>query len=269
MNQDQPQRLASYRTIWMSDIHLGFHGCQAELIIDFLRQTQCQRLYLVGDIIDFWALKQHPIWPARHAEVIRALLDKAHQGTEVIYLPGNHDALMRRYVGNDFGAIALRDEVIHQGADGKRWLVLHGDRFDALIQTRKWPAYLGSMLYDLLLDADQIVHRLRRQLGLDYWSLAAYLKRKVKNAVRYIEQYEHELVKAARHAEVDGIISGHIHHADLRLIEGIHYANCGDWVESCTALVETHDGQMELIDWVQARKTLPFYQPQPVLAGAN
>lgn len=256
MSQVEALRPLKYRTIWISDVHLGFHGCQAEFLLDFLRATACRQLYLVGDIIDFWALRKGFYWPQAHNLVLREVLDKARTGTEVIYVPGNHDETLRAHLGAEFAGVRIRDEVVHTTVDGRRLLVLHGDKFDQVVQHGRWLAMLGATLYDLILALSVPVHRLRRRLGLDYWSLAAYLKRRVKNAVNYIGRFEEAVaLEAARH-RVDGMVCGHIHHGEMRAIGSVDYCNCGDWVESCTALVEHHDGRLELLRWAEMREVL-------------
>ncbi|MGB5834007.1 MAG: UDP-2,3-diacylglucosamine diphosphatase [Thiohalocapsa sp.] len=271
------ERLSSlkYRSIWISDIHLGFRGCRAELVLDFLRATDCRQLYLVGDIVDVWALQKGMYWPQAHSDVARALLDKARDGAEVTYVPGNHDELFREHIGSDFGRVAVRDEVVHTTADGRRLLVLHGDRFDRVVQHGRWLAILGSRLYDLLLGISHRLNAIRRRFGLGYWSLAAFLKYRVKNAVNYIGNFERAVADEARRRDLDGMICGHIHHAEIRDIDGVTYLNCGDWVESCTALVEHHDGRIELMRWTEARRVLgaewvqPSPEPLPEMARAG
>ena len=241
-----------YRSIFIFDVHLGFRGCQASLVLDFLQSAECKQLYLVGDIVDIWAMKNGVYWPEAHNQVVREVLDKAKRGTEVIYTPGNHDELFRTHLGADFGNVAVREEVIHATADGRRFLVVHGDAFDAVVQNGKWLAKIGSRAYDSLLMLDGLIGRIRRLLGLRYWSLAGYLKYKVKNAVSYIDDFEEAVANEAERRQVDGMICGHIHHAEIREIAGVDYCNCGDWVESCTALVEHHDGRLELLRWTDA-----------------
>jgi len=257
-----------YRSIWISDVHLGFRGCQAEFLLDFLQSTDCKQLYLVGDIVDLWAMKNGIFWPQAHNNVVRALLEKARNGTEVIYVPGNHDDAFRDHIGANFGDVAVRDEVVHTTADGRRFLILHGDKFDRVVQNRRWLAKLGSRLYDLLLGVNHRFNVLRRRLGLPYWSLAAYLKHRVKDAVNYIGDFEQAVADEAKRHDVDGMICGHIHHAEIRDIDGVIYCNCGDWVESCTALVEHHDGSMGLMRWTEGQQVLTTEWPAPLPAAA-
>jgi UDP-2,3-diacylglucosamine pyrophosphatase LpxH len=257
-----------YRSVWISDVHLGFRGCQAEFLLDFLQATDCKRLYLVGDIIDLWAMKKGVFWPQAHNNVVRAILDKARADTEVIYVPGNHDELLRLHTGSDFGNVAVRDEIIHTTVDGRRFLILHGDKFDHVVQHKRWLAVLGANLYDLLLSVNHRLNWVRKRLGLGYWSLAAYLKHRVKNAVNYIGDFEQAVAREAKAQDVDGMICGHIHHAEIRDIEGVTYCNCGDWVESCTALVEHHDGTIELLRWTEEQEILTAEWPLPAAAMA-
>ena len=259
-----------YRSIFISDVHLGFRGCQADYLLDFLRSTESKQLYLVGDIVDLWAMQSGIYWPEAHNAVVREVLEKARRGTQVIYVPGNHDEPLRDHLGADFGNLAVRDEVIHITADGQRFLVLHGDRFDSVVQGGPWLAKLGAHAYDHLLALNGLVNRLRRLLGLKYWSLAGYLKHRVKNAVSYIGNFEQAVAMEARRREVEGMICGHIHHAEVREIEGVLYANCGDWVESCTALVEHLDGRLELMRWTDALpETITDLIPAGALARAS
>lgn len=246
----------NYRTVWISDIHLGTRGCKAEFLLDFLRNVECDCLYLVGDIIDFWKLKSGGYWPQLHSELLRAVMGMAKQGTRVIYIPGNHDELFRDYVDTVFGGIEIQSYAIHGGADGRRFLVLHGDEFDGVVCSSRWLAVLGSEAYDVLLTLNRWFNFMRRKLGFPYWSLSAYLKHKVKNAVNFIGDYEKALIHAATERQVDGIICGHIHHAAIQQFDGITYGNCGDWVESCTALTEGHDGALSILRWADRQTTL-------------
>lgn len=246
LSQLSPKR---YRAVWISDVHLGFRGCSADFLLDFLRSTECEYLYLVGDIIDMWAMKKRPYWPQAHNNVIRCILGKAKHETRVVYVPGNHDELIRDYEGMSFGNVLISSEVVHTRADGKRLLVLHGDQFDAVVKCSKALALIGSKVYDWLLRANHLVNWTRRKLGFPYWSLAAFLKHKVKNAVQYIGNFEQAVAYEAERQGVDGVVCGHIHRAEITLIGDVIYCNCGDWVESCTALVEHFDGSMELLHW--------------------
>jgi UDP-2,3-diacylglucosamine pyrophosphatase LpxH len=243
------RRLQDARSVFLSDIHLGFSGCSADYLCNFLQQVRCDNLYLVGDIIDFWHLRKRRHWPTAHSRVIQLILQKAMDGTRVILVPGNHDESLRPYAGMIIGDVEVHDRIVHETADGQRILVLHGDQFDSVVRCSPLLAMIGSSLYGLLLRLNTTVNAVRRRLGKDYWSLAAYLKHKVKNAVQYISRFEEAVVRAARHEGVDGVICGHIHRAEITRMDGITYMNCGDWVESCTALMEHRDGRIELLQW--------------------
>ncbi|WP_299439608.1 UDP-2,3-diacylglucosamine diphosphatase [uncultured Rhodospira sp.] len=242
-----------YKTIFLSDIHLGTRGCKAEMLLDFLKYTESETLYLVGDIVDGWRLKKHWHWPQPHNDVIQKLLRKARKGTRVIFIPGNHDEFARDYCDADFGDVELRREIIHEGADGRRYLVIHGDEFDGVVLYARWLAVLGDWAYVTVLELNHWFNVARRRLGLPYWSVSQYLKHKVKNAVQYITKFEDSMAELARKRGVDGIICGHIHHAEIRQVGEVLYCNDGDWVESCTAMVEHADGRMEIIDWTKVR----------------
>ncbi|PWR18849.1 UDP-2,3-diacylglucosamine hydrolase [Zavarzinia compransoris] len=246
---ENPKDKRRYRTIFISDIHLGTRGCQAEMLLDFLKHTESDHLYLVGDIIDGWRLRRSWYWLQSHNDVVQKVLRKARKGTRVIYIPGNHDEAARDYVDLHFGGVAVAMDAVHVGADGRRWFVLHGDAFDGIVKYAKWLAHLGDWAYNIALTLNTWFNRLRRRLGYPYWSLSAYLKHRVKNAVDYISSFETAVAEEARRHHVDGVICGHIHHAEIREIDGITYCNDGDWVESCTALVEHQDGRMEILRW--------------------
>jgi UDP-2,3-diacylglucosamine pyrophosphatase LpxH len=240
-----------YRAIFISDIHLGTRGSNTEMLLDFLRRTDSDYLYLVGDIIDVWRMRKAWFWHQSHNDVVQKILRKARKGTRVLFIPGNHDENFRDFTGHRFGRVAVVYEAIHRTADGRRFLIMHGDHFDGIVKYAKWLAFLGDSAYNLALDINTTFNYVRRKLGFSYWSLSAYLKHKVKNAVEYIGNYEHAIVGEARRRGVDGVICGHIHHAEIRDIDGITYCNDGDWVESCTALVEHVDGRLEILHWAQ------------------
>jgi UDP-2,3-diacylglucosamine pyrophosphatase LpxH len=242
----------NYRTVWISDVHLGTRGCKDEYLLDFLRHVKCERLYLVGDIVDFWKLKNGFYWPRLHNEIVRTVMAMAARGTEVIYIPGNHDEVFRGHIGTEFNGIRICDRAIHAGADGRRFLVLHGDEFDGVVCSSRWLAVLGSEAYDFLIEVNRWFNQGRRILGFPYWSMSAYIKHKVKNAVSFIFDFEQALIHEAHAQALDGVICGHIHHAALREAgQGILYGNCGDWVESCTALAEDAAGTLSIIRWVE------------------
>lgn len=249
-------RPKKFRAIWISDVHLGFKGCRAEYLLDFLKSTDSEYLYLVGDIIDIWNMRRGLFWPQSHNDVIRIVLDKAKNGTKVIYVPGNHDELLRDFDGMSFGNVLIRNEAIHTTADGRRLLVLHGDAFDSVVKCSKLLSIIGNISYDWLLDFNRWVNWGRRRLGMPYWSLAAYLKHKVKNAVNFISSFESALANEARKKNVDGLVCGHIHRAEIATIEGVLYCNDGDWVESCTALVEHFSGSLQLLHWTDQQHVM-------------
>jgi len=247
--EDSPRRC---RTIWLSDTHLGTAGCKAEYLLDFLRHHDCDTLYLVGDIVDGWQLRKGWYWPRAHNDVVQKLLRKARKGTRVVFVPGNHDEFARQFVGLAFGDIEVMDEAVHHTADGRRLWVVHGDRFDAVIQRARWLAFVGDSLYTLTLVLNHWFNRLRSRMGLCYWSLSQYLKHRVKNAVSFISDFEGALAEEARRRGFDGVVCGHIHKAEIREIDGVLYCNDGDWVESLSALVETPEGRLELVFWDRA-----------------
>lgn len=240
-----------FRTIWISDVHLGTAGCSAELLLDFLKSVECDTLYLVGDIIDAWQLKKGWYWPPRHNDIVRCVLKAAKYGTRVVYVPGNHDELLRDFGGLALGGVEILPEAIHETADGRRLLVLHGDIFDSVVLYARWLAFLGDNAYTLLLKINVVVNAVRRRFGLPYWSLAAHLKKRVKNAVQFVSRFEEAVAHAAAERGVDGIVCGHIHTAEIRQFGDVTYYNDGDWVESCTALVEHADGAMAILDWAE------------------
>ena len=238
-----------YRTVWISDVHLGTRGCNASLLLDFLQSIECRTLYLVGDIVDGWRLRKGWYWPDAHNEVVRRVLKMAHRDTRVVFIAGNHDEMLRPYAGMTFGGIELALEAIHVTADNRRLLITHGDAFDGVVLYARWLAFLGDKAYGILLRANVAFNAVRRALRLPYWSLSAYLKRRVKNAVQYVSSFEEAVAHEAALRGVDGVVCGHIHCAEIRQLGDVTYYNDGDWVESCTALVEEHDGTMRLIDW--------------------
>ena len=242
-----------YRTIWISDVHLGTKGCNAAMLIDFLDHTDSETMYLVGDIIDGWRLKKKVYWPAEHNDVVWRILKRARRGTRIVYIPGNHDEMLRPFAGMNFGGVEILRAAFHETADGRRLMVLHGDEFDAVMLAHRWLAVVGDALYHLLMGLNRWVNRARTALGMPYWSLSKVAKHKVKNAVEFIGRYEEVVARAAGERGVDGVVCGHIHTAEIRAFahEGktIEYYNDGDWVEGCNALVEHFDGRMELLHW--------------------
>ena len=257
-----------YRSIFISDIHLGTRGCKADFLLDFLRDTESDHLYLVGDIVDGWRLKRGWYWPQAHNDVVQKLLRKARKGTRVVFIPGNHDEFVRDYTDLEFGMVKVLPEAVHVTADGRRFLVTHGDEFDGVVLYAKWLALLGDWAYGVALTLNHWFNVVRRKLGLPYWSLSKFLKHKVKNAVSFIARYEQQMAAEARRRSLHGVICGHIHHAEIRDIDGITYCNDGDWVESCTALVEHSDGRLEILDWTRQAAMPPAFLAAPSPAPA-
>ncbi len=259
---DQPLRpIQHYRTLWISDLHLGTPGCQAQALLDFLRHTESDTLFLVGDIVDGWQLSRQWFWPQSHNDVVQKLLRKARKGTRIIYVPGNHDEFARKYLNHEFGGIEIAEQWLHQTADGRCLWILHGDLFDGVIQVASWLAHLGDNLYGLTLELNRHLNSQRARLGLPYWSLSKYLKLKVKRAVSYVNDFELAVVREARKRGAQGVVCGHIHHAELREIDGILYANDGDWVESLTALAEDADGTLRILHWAEEMAGKPARTP--------
>ncbi len=243
------QAVSRVRAIFISDIHLGTPGCKAGHLLDFLRYHESDYLYLIGDILDGWALRSRFFWHQTHNDVIQKVLRRARKGTRVVYVPGNHDELARQFCGLHFGDVAICEEAQHQLLDGRRLWVVHGDLADGVIRHARWLAHLGDALYDWLLWVNRHFNTVRARLGFGYWSLSQYLKHKVKNAVSFISDFEHVLVREAKRRGYDGVICGHIHHAQISTIDGLLYCNDGDWVESLTAIVETLEGQLKIVTW--------------------
>ncbi|MGH7864068.1 MAG: UDP-2,3-diacylglucosamine diphosphatase [Candidatus Binataceae bacterium] len=248
---------AHHRTIWISDIHLGTRGCKAEALCDFLRHNDCDLLYLVGDIVDGWRLTRRWYWPKSHNAVVNEILGKAQAGTRVVFIPGNHDATFRSYVGLCFAGIELADEVVHETADGRMLLVLHGDRFDGVVTYARWFAHTGDWAYACALRLNDIVAVVRRRFGMPYWSLSRWLKDHVKDAVAFISRFEEAVALEAQRQGVDGVVCGHIHKAQIRRMGPILYCNDGDWVESCTALTEDHAGSLRIVHWEGSQGAAP------------
>lgn len=251
--RDEPGSRRRFRTIWISDVHLGTRSCNARLLIDFLDHTDSETMFLVGDIIDGWRLKKKFYWPAAHNDIVWRIMKRARRGTRVVYIPGNHDEMFRQFTGLSFGGVEIRRAAFHDTADGRRLMVLHGDEFDTVMLAHRWLAFLGDAAYHALMATNLWVNAVRRRLNLPYWSLSKVAKHKVKNAVAFISKYEEVVARAAAERGIDGVVCGHIHTADHRQFraEGqeVEYWNDGDWVESCTALVEHFDGRMEILHW--------------------
>jgi UDP-2,3-diacylglucosamine pyrophosphatase LpxH len=251
LRPDIPQKLR-LRSIFLSDVHLGSRDCRARELLDFLSGVETDYLFLVGDIVDFWSLRRSFHWPQEHNDVLRMVLAKAREGTQVIYVPGNHDEDIREFCGSQFGNLKIRRKYVHSTADGRELLVMHGDEFDTAVKCSRWLARFGATAYELMMRINRGVNLCRRAFGMPYWSLATYVKQRLGNAVRYVAAFETAAAQAARSRNLDGIICGHIHRPGVREIEGILYCNDGDWVESCTALVESMSGQLSL--WQHGRE---------------
>jgi UDP-2,3-diacylglucosamine pyrophosphatase LpxH len=260
--------MAHYRTLFVSDLHLGSKGCQAELFLNFLRHNGADTFYLVGDIIDGWRLRSGWYWPQSHNDVVQKLLRKARKGARMILVPGNHDEFARQFVGLQFGGIEIVKRATHDTADGRRFLITHGDEFDIVVRNVRWLAYLGDWAYDAALFINTHFNQLRRALGFPYWSFSSWAKLKVKNAVNFIGAFEAALAEEAGRRGCDGVICGHIHHATIRTIDGITYVNTGDFVESCTAVAEHKDGRLEIIRWLMPKPSLTVETPKAVAEKA-
>lgn len=254
-SNDQAE-VSRYRTLFISDVHLGTRGSQVDALLEFLKHHDAETIYLVGDIVDGWRLKSGWYWPQAHNDVVQKLLRKARKGTKIIYIPGNHDEFLREFYGSHFGGIEVRETALHEAADGKRYLVIHGDVFDVVVRHARWLAYLGDWAYVIALALSTRINVVRRRLGCTYWSLSAWAKLKVKNAVNFIGKFEETLACEAQRQNVDGVICGHIHSAAIRDFDGFTYINTGDWVESCTAVAEHADGRMEIIQWATLSRLL-------------
>jgi len=238
------------RSVFISDVHLGTRACQADRLLEFLREHPSDYLYLVGDIVDFWAMSRSILWSGAQNTVVQKVLRRARQGCQVLFIPGNHDEALREYVGIAFGDIRVEAEWVHEAADGRRYWLVHGDEFDQVTRHHRWVAVLGDIAYNTLVRLNHWLSRLRRVLRRPgYWSLAGYAKQKVKRAVNFIFDFESSIAHATRRKGLDGVICGHIHWAADQDIDGVRYMNCGDWVDSCSAIVEYHDGRMEVVRW--------------------
>ena len=260
------QDVRHVRTLFLSDLHLGSKAAKADYLLDFLRLYEAETIVLVGDIVDGWRLKRSWHWPQNCNDVVQKLLRKGRKGARIVYIPGNHDAFLRDYPGIHFGGIEVEMNMIHEAADGKRYLVLHGDEFDVVVRNAKFIAHLGDWAYDMAIAINMIVAKCRRLLGLPYWSFSAWAKLQVKRAVNFIGEFQNVVADEARRNKVDGVICGHIHHAVIEDIDGITYINTGDWVESCTAVVEHFDGAMELIRWQNSAEITSLPSPMVPIA---
>ena len=249
---------AGVRALFISDVHLGTRTAQAAHLLELLRECEAETIYLVGDIIDFWRVRRRAHWAQSHNDVLQKLMRKVRKGARLVFIPGNHDECLRDYAGAHFGGIEIQMNAVHTTATGRRYLVMHGDEFDVVVRAAKWLAFLGDRGYEFALWLNNPLNWVRRHLGLGHWSFSAYLKYRVKSAVAFIGAFEEAVATEARRAGVDGVICGHIHHASDRRFSGIHYLNCGDWVESCTAIIETHAGELRVIRWSEQRSERPL-----------
>jgi len=240
-----------FRSLWVSDTHLGGRNLKSDQLYEFLANTESDYLYLVGDILDLWKLRRNWFWPEINDRIVNLILKKAQSGTRVFYLPGNHDDIVSKYAGTTFCGVVICQDVVHTALDGRKYLVMHGDKFDCVIQHSKWLADLGSILYDLLLVLNRLYNQYRSLRGREYFSISAWLKHKCKTAVNYMGDFEEVLVKEIKGKRVDGLICGHIHHAAIKTMGEFLYSNSGDWVESCTALAENSNGTLGLIQWIE------------------
>jgi UDP-2,3-diacylglucosamine pyrophosphatase LpxH len=249
---EEGREVRRVRALFISDVHLGMRPTRITQLIDFLRWHEADMIYLVGDIVDGWRLAKAWYWPPEYHQLVEIILDKALAGTRIVVLPGNHDEFLREYLGTYFGEVEFVDRTVHTTAQGKTYVVMHGDQFDVVVAHAKWLAHVGDWAYRAALRLNIAVNWVRRRMGLTYWSLSAWAKHKVKNAVSVIGRFEEALTLEARDSGADGVICGHIHYADMHERLGIHYVNTGDWVESCTAVAETHEGVLELVHWTEA-----------------
>lgn len=260
------------RSIFISDVHLGTRACQADRLLAFLRRYESKNLYLLGDIVDFWAMNRSICWTSSQNTVVQKVLRRARHGQRVVFVPGNHDEALRAHVDSSFGGIDVVERCVHIGADGRRYLLIHGDEFDQVTRYHRWVAKLGDFAYETLVRLNAYLSMLRRAMHLQgYWSLAGYAKGKVKKALEFMFHFESAVVRFAKQHGFEGVICGHVHCAASKQIEGVHYLNCGDWVDSCTGIVEHHDGRMEVVYWheEEPRETVVPLRSRRTVAGAG
>jgi UDP-2,3-diacylglucosamine pyrophosphatase LpxH len=249
------------RSVFLSDIHLGYRGCSAEPLNDFLAHVRIDNLYLLGDIVDLQSMRRGFFWPKAHNDVLSAIMRHARSGARVVCVPGNHDEELRDFEGAVFGGVEVHREYSHTTANGRRMWLTHGDQFDHVVKCSPLLARVGTGIYDFLLDLNPMINAVRRMFGLHHGSLAAFVKQRVATAVRYIESFEHAVAHEARRRNFDGVICGHIHQAAMREIEGVLYCNDGDWVESRTVLIEDFSGALRILRWPEERAGL-LMRPQ-------
>jgi UDP-2,3-diacylglucosamine pyrophosphatase LpxH len=243
-------------TLWISDIHLGNRDCKAELLLNFLNKIDCKTLYLVGDIVDMWQMSKQFRWPQSHNDVMHKLISMSHTGTRVVFLPGNHDAPLQKYSGMQFGEIDIVRETIHTTANGKQYLVLHGDQFDEDVILGRFHYWIGDKGYELLLTLNRWYNSVQQMRKRSYWSLAGYIKQRIKGANLAIARYRMATCQRAAQLGLDGVICGHIHHPESQMVNGIHYVNDGDWVENCSAVYEDQFGELQLLNWTELQTSV-------------
>ncbi|WP_294644545.1 UDP-2,3-diacylglucosamine diphosphatase [uncultured Aureimonas sp.] len=265
----QPGTHRHFRTLFISDVHLGSKAAQAEQLLAFLAVHDAEKIYLVGDIVDGWRLKRAWHWPQSHNDVVQAFLRKARKGTQIVYIPGNHDEFLRGFPGQHFGGIEVRLTDVHETADGRKLLVMHGDEFDVVVRNARLIAYLGDWAYDAAIAINLVFNRFRRRFGFGYWSFSSWAKLKVKNAVSFIGAFETLLAAEADRMGCEGVVCGHIHHPQIAERSGILYVNSGDWVESCSAIAERNDGTLELLTWTGMQMPMPQIVEKPLLEDAR
>ena len=256
-----------YRSIFISDVHLGTKEVQNACLLDFLSRVDAEFIYLVGDIVDFWKLKKNWYWPEINNDIVQRLLEKVRKGTKVTYIPGNHDERLRDYVGSNLNGVLIGQDAIHTTWDNKKLLLIHGDEFDSVVMSNKWLVHFGDWLYENIIVLNRYYNFLRRKLGFPYWSLSNFLKMRARKAVQYIENFENAVIHEARRRGVDGVVCGHIHHPAVKQVDGITYANTGDWVENCTAIVENRNGQLEMLCWASIHEQEIQRSPKLVTAA--
>ncbi|PYJ50981.1 MAG: UDP-2,3-diacylglucosamine hydrolase [Verrucomicrobia bacterium] len=264
----EPGSVRRVRAAWISDVHLGTRGANAGALLDFLREYDFETLYIVGDLIDIWQLRRGIYWPQQHNDVIQKILRKSRKGTRTVYIPGNHDDLLAKFYGA-YGNITVQKHAIHRLVDGRRMLVIHGHELDTVVQNVKWLAFAGDVGYQFLLSLNPAINFVRRRFGLAYWSLSAYAKKRVKDAVSFIGRFEEEIVRYAKKFSVDAVLCGHIHSAAIRQFDAVTYYNCGDWVETCSALVEEGDGKVNMVNYLPRGQRVQAQSPRHELVGSG
>lgn len=258
-----------YRSVFISDVHLGTKDVRNDCLLNFLNTIEAEYIYLVGDIVDFWKLKKNWHWPEINNEIVRQLLDKVKRGTRVTYIPGNHDERLRDYIGSNLNDVIIREDAIHVTRDNKKLLLIHGDEFDSVVMTNKWLVHFGDWLYNNIVILNRYYNYMRRKLGFPYWSLSSFLKMRTKKAVQYILNFENAVVHEAKRRGMDGVVCGHIHHPAMKQVDGITYANTGDWVENCTAIVENKNGQLEILHWANIHELETQQLPEVAVASSK